>query len=593
MNLRHVFRWGALGLIALTVMLTPATAQENPPADFEALCRAVLTRAVAVTEADCEPTARNEACYGYAHVRADYQPNADPARFPFAVSGDIVPLHTLAAITTEPLDLQQGTWGMSVLKFQANLPATRPGENVTFILFGDTQIENASGDLSAFYLTTGLGELVCNQIPQDALLIKVPQGLEVAFTVNGVQVTLASTAILKAAPGDHLVMGVVEGHGVLGAAGQTRFIPAGFRAQVPLSADGRAPTGAPSAAVAGLFDARYAPPLGVLGRLQPGALPAGAIPLTLEGPIEAINDADSSVVVYGFALPVDSSVLSAFDVGEWVLVEGYYDSADVAAPVTVFSIALDPRYMILLGAQGAAPLPTPAARTLLGAGLGGGSFGSLPIRSPLTPTATPLPGVTVTPEGTLTPSPTPTTGITDAIPPVTTASGNPPGPNGKFGWYITPVTWTLTATDEGGSGVAYIEYSLNAQATWNLYAGPITLGEGQWHLWFRAVDNASNVEEPQVVGSAVDLTPPQASMPDEFRGVAGQPVDLFVDASDNLSGVGRVVWSTGESGVGLTQISHVWAEPGEDAVNVQVQDGAGNWSGASTTVHIEAGEASE
>src|SRR5690606_11047902 len=129
-----------------------------------------------------------------------YQPNIDSSVFPFVISGDILPLNTVESIATEPLDLDTGTWGMSVLKFQANLPDTRPGENVTFVLFGDTYIENASGDMSAFYLTNGLGDLVCNEIPQDALLIKVPQGLEVTFNVNGVDITLGSTAILQAAP---------------------------------------------------------------------------------------------------------------------------------------------------------------------------------------------------------------------------------------------------------------------------------------------------------------------------------------------------------------------------------------------------------
>ncbi|MCZ7543073.1 MAG: PKD domain-containing protein [Anaerolineae bacterium] len=178
----------------------------------------------------------------------------------------------------------------------------------------------------------------------------------------------------------------------------------------------------------------------------------------------------------------------------------------------------------------------------------------------------------------------------DTIPPVTSASRDPAWTTGKWGWDVAPPTWTLTATDEDGSGVARIEYRFGDGGDWLAYGGPITLGEGVWHLWYHAIDNAGNVESPQMVATLVDLTAPTASIADSFQGFAGEPVTLSVQASDGTSGIGIVTWSTGGSGDGLTQIAHTWDEPGAYAVSVQVQDRAGNTTGVSTTVYIESRE---
>ena len=43
------------------------------------------------------------------------------------------------------MDLVNGMWGVALLRVQANLPDTLPGQNVTMLLFGDVAIENAGG----------------------------------------------------------------------------------------------------------------------------------------------------------------------------------------------------------------------------------------------------------------------------------------------------------------------------------------------------------------------------------------------------------------------------------------------------------------
>ena len=438
-----VWRWPVLCLFAAVAALTPAVAQDpalQSEGDFEALCEMVLNRAVAITEEDCGPLGRNEVCYGYANVLVDYRPGVDPADFPFQVSGDILPLNTLTTIATEPLNLETGTWGMSVLKFQARLPDTRPGENVTFILFGDTQVHNASGDMSAFYLTNGLGELICNTIPEDALLVQVPQGMEVAFTVNGVNITLASTAILQAVPGVSLSMGVVQGHGTMSAAGVVRAIPAGFFASVPLSDDGREPVGAPSAAEPGLSDLRYATVIEVLQILQPGALPPGLALVTLEGPIEAVKEVDGSIVIYGYGVPLPRGQLPGLSVGQWVTVEGVFEAGDVGAPVVVEWFSLDVSDQIVIE-----PEPTATAE-------------------PPPVTATPVPQPPAAQPGSL-PEPTPVPTSEPAQEPglwrlhLTPLCSENPAEARRWrvlnqNWFPVEVTWEVVGTDQTGSLVA-------------------------------------------------------------------------------------------------------------------------------------------
>ncbi len=55
-----------------------------------------------------------------------------------------------------------------MLRIQANLPDTMPGQNVTILLFGDVSIYNADseddetyGPMQAFYFRAGVGDAPC------------------------------------------------------------------------------------------------------------------------------------------------------------------------------------------------------------------------------------------------------------------------------------------------------------------------------------------------------------------------------------------------------------------------------------------------
>jgi hypothetical protein len=102
--------------------------------------------------------------------------------------------------------------------------------------------------------------------------------------------------------------------------------------------------------------------------------------------------------------------------------------------------------------------------------------------------------------------------VFDSVAPVTTATVTP-APNAA-GWNTTPVTVTLTATDEpGGSGVAAIEYRQKGAAEWVPYTSPfavITFGISGWE--YRATDLAGNVEPAELVTVRIAPLPAIAAL---------------------------------------------------------------------------------
>ena len=182
-------------------------------------CEEILTQAMQNLQSICSDVTRNNACYGNNQVKAE--PNAGTS-LKFDIAGDRAPIRNIRALVTSPLDVNAGTWGMSLLKLQANLPDTLPGQNVTFLVFGNTSVENASGDMQSFYFTTGLGNLSCKAAPKDAIVVRSPQHTEVTFTANGVQISIASTIVLRAERNKSMSVELVEGSAKLTAASGRR-----------------------------------------------------------------------------------------------------------------------------------------------------------------------------------------------------------------------------------------------------------------------------------------------------------------------------------------------------------------------------------
>jgi hypothetical protein len=121
-----------IGLVCLLLTGVPISAQDDS-------CPNIVQQALDIAGEVCAGTARNQACYG--NVRLDAEGSGDDFRF--EQIGDIARIANLRSLTTYPLDEKSGEWGIAVMKVQANLPDSLPGQNLTFILFGDATLENA------------------------------------------------------------------------------------------------------------------------------------------------------------------------------------------------------------------------------------------------------------------------------------------------------------------------------------------------------------------------------------------------------------------------------------------------------------------
>ena len=125
----------------------------------------------------------------------------------------------------------------------------------------------------------------------------------------------------------------------------------------------------------------------------------------------------------------------------------------------------------------------------------------------------------------------------DVTPPVTVIT--PTVPSGLNGWYVEPVTFAASATDEA-SGVREIRHQVDGGA-WGS-ADPFVFGEDGLHtIRISAIDNAGNVEDPaHTYEVAVDRTPPQAAF-SRLSSIQSDPsIELNWSGEDAANGSGLV-----------------------------------------------------
>ncbi|MFO7321359.1 MAG: hypothetical protein DIU68_006490 [Chloroflexota bacterium] len=124
-------------LVALRV--NDSEAQNDTPVE---ICSQLIASALEATEQFCQNTGRNQICYGHSLVQAEPQPALDD--LPFHEQGDIVDAALLRALRVSSMNIDNGYWGIALMRLQANLPNTLPGQNVTFLLFGDVELASAT-----------------------------------------------------------------------------------------------------------------------------------------------------------------------------------------------------------------------------------------------------------------------------------------------------------------------------------------------------------------------------------------------------------------------------------------------------------------
>src|SRR5207247_5409867 len=91
------------------------------------------------------------------------------------------------------------------------------------------------------------------------------------------------------------------------------------------------------------------------------------------------------------------------------------------------------------------------------------------------------------------------------------------GTPGANGWYVSNVVVRLSA-DGSGSGVAATYVQVDG-GNWAIYAGPITLTEGNHILHYYAADIAGLMEATHSLSVSVDVTPPATAR--SLAGTAG------------------------------------------------------------------------
>lgn len=118
--------------LLLTLVISSVQAQGDCPEDVKT--------ALDAAQQFCGSLGRNEVCYGNTLVSATGWDSRSLDAF--TAPGNITSLFDIQALVTAPLDTVNGNWGVALLSMQANLPDTMPGQNVTFIVFGDAQLSS-------------------------------------------------------------------------------------------------------------------------------------------------------------------------------------------------------------------------------------------------------------------------------------------------------------------------------------------------------------------------------------------------------------------------------------------------------------------
>lgn len=124
---------GLLLVLTIVPIVASSTQQE--------VCERIVQTALEQANQVCTGTERNQACYGHMNLEAQPQSRLEP--FKFDEAGDIVSVTQLKSLRLGPMNVATGSWGVAMMKLQANLSEDIPTQNVTLVLFGDVEIDNA------------------------------------------------------------------------------------------------------------------------------------------------------------------------------------------------------------------------------------------------------------------------------------------------------------------------------------------------------------------------------------------------------------------------------------------------------------------
>jgi hypothetical protein len=215
--------------LALYIAFMPNTNNEeaSPPSDIT--CQELIDRAMQASGEYCDQVGSNQVCYGNNTLSAEL--NSGEA---FDREGDVVSVADLRHLAASPLSLSSEEWGIAVFKVLANLPRSLPGETITMVVFGNTSLDNPSGNLQSFYFSSTLGQIQCDQVPFDGLMITMPDGAGVRFIINGADMTLMGNASISATQNGSMEVSMYSGSAIISANSGTQLVTAGENTSMEL-----------------------------------------------------------------------------------------------------------------------------------------------------------------------------------------------------------------------------------------------------------------------------------------------------------------------------------------------------------------------
>ena len=199
-----------------------------------ASCQVLINKAIQSSDSFCGETNSNNVCYGNTTIRAELAPDATQR---FSERGDIVAVNELRRLSAAPLNLENDEWGIAVFKVIANLPRSLPGETITMVVFGNTTLDKESGGLESFYFFNELGQIACEAVPSDGLMLTSPDGSGLRINVNGTELTLKGNANLKAVKNGEMEVSLFSGSGRIVSNGQEQYFGAGQKVSVELGGE--------------------------------------------------------------------------------------------------------------------------------------------------------------------------------------------------------------------------------------------------------------------------------------------------------------------------------------------------------------------
>lgn len=225
-----------VGFLVMMVFSTPLMAQ--------GICDDVVIRALEQVSENCKSPSLNSVCYGNSLIFAQARTGISLS---FATEGDIAPIDAFSGINHSPLDENSDIWGVSLMKLQANLPGTVPGQAVDIIVFGNVAVSDVQP--TAFRFSSGIGASSCAQAEINGVMVRTPEGVaEVSLTINEVEISLGSTALISADATNGMNITMLDGTANVTTQGITQQVTFSQQITIPMAQNGDnlVPSGLPT-----------------------------------------------------------------------------------------------------------------------------------------------------------------------------------------------------------------------------------------------------------------------------------------------------------------------------------------------------------